>query len=47
MPDLPDIEPDPNFDDFEGYKHLHHVTEAMIDSNILETEIIVLESLKE
>ena len=40
MQDLADIEPDPLFDDVGDYKRLHHVTEAMIDSNILETEII-------
>ena len=40
MQDLPDIEPDPNFDDEGDYRHLHHVTEAMIDSNLMETEII-------
>ena len=40
MQDFPDIEPDPFFDEVGDYKHLHHVTEAMIDSKILETEII-------
>ena len=34
------MEPDPLFDDVGAYKHLPHVTEAMIDSNILETENI-------
>ena len=34
MQGLPDIEPDPLFDDAGDYKHLHHVIEAMIESNI-------------
>ena len=39
MQDLPDIEPDLLFDNVRDYKHLHHVTEAMIDSNPLGTHI--------
>ena len=45
MQDLPDIEPDPLFDDVGDYKRLHHVTEVMIDSNILETESIDYQDL--
>ena len=37
MQDLPDIEPDPLFDDVGDYKLVHHVTEATID---LESKII-------
>lgn len=40
MQDLPDIEHDLLFDDVGDYKHVHHVTEAMINSNLLETQII-------
>ena len=40
MQDLPDIEPDPLFDDVKDYKCLHYVTNAMIDSNFIKTEII-------
>ena len=38
--DMPDKELDPLFDDFGDYKLVHHVTEAMIDSSLLETQII-------
>ena len=40
MQDLPDIEPDPNFDDVGDYRCLHHVTEVMVDSSLLKSEII-------
>ena len=40
MQDLPDIQPDPLFNDVGDYEYLHHVTEAMIESNILKTEIV-------
>ena len=45
MQDLPDIKPNPLIDDAGDYKHLHHVTEAMIDSSILEPEIIDYQDL--
>ena len=45
MQDLPDIEPDPLFCDSGNYKHVHHVTEAMIDSNLLETQVIDYQDL--
>ena len=34
--DLPDIELDPLFDDIGNYKHVHHVTQTMIDDNLLK-----------
>jgi len=45
MQDLPDIEPDPLYDDAGDYKHVHHVTEAMIDSNLFETQVIDYQDL--
>ena len=45
MQDLPDIEPEPLFDDVGDYRCLHHVTEVMIDSNIFQTEIIDYQDL--
>ena len=45
MQDLPDIEPNPLFNDAGDYKRLHHFTEAMIDNNHLETENIDYQDL--
>ena len=45
MQDLPDIEPDPLFDDAGDYKHVHHVTETMIDINLLKTQVFDYQDL--
>ena len=39
------LEPYPLFDDAGDYKHVHHVTEALITSIILETQIINYQDL--
>ena len=36
MQDLPEIDPDPLFDDVGDYKLVHHVTEAVLESHVLE-----------
>ena len=45
MQDLPDIEPDPLFDNVGDYKNVHHVTEALIDNNLLEKQAIDYQDL--
>ena len=45
MQDLPDIEPDPLIDNVGNYKHLYHVIEAIVDSNLLETQMIDYQDL--
>ena len=45
MLDQLDIVPDPFFDDVGDYKHVHHVTEAMVDSNLLVTYAIDYQDL--
>jgi len=45
MQDLPDIEPDPLFDDTGDYKHVHYVTHTMINDNLSETQAIDYQDL--
>ena len=45
MQDLPVIEPDPLFNVVGNYKLVHHATEAMIDDNLLEMQIISYQDL--
>ena len=45
MQDLPDIEPGPLFDDAGYYKLVHHVTEAMVDSELFGTQVIDYQDL--
>lgn len=45
MQDLPERDSDPLFDEFGDYKLTHQVTEAMIDSNLLETKVIEYEDV--
>ena len=45
MQDLLDIKFDPLFDDVGDYKLVHHVTEAMVNSNLLEAQVINYQDL--
>ena len=45
MQDLLGIKPDPLFDNVGDYKLEHHVTESMVDSNLLETQVIDYQNL--
>ena len=40
MQNVVNIEPEPLFYDVGDYKHMYHVTEAIINSNFLETQVI-------
>ena len=40
MEDLPDLSPDPFFDDYGDYRHIHVVTEAILSDSIIENSIL-------
>ena len=40
MEDLPDLSPDPFFDEFGDYRHVHAVTEAILADSVIENSII-------
>ena len=40
MEDLPEPDPDPLFDEFGDYRHVHHVAQAMVNSNLIDNHVI-------
>ena len=40
LEDIPPLSPDPFFDEFGDYRHVHHVTEAILSDSVIENSII-------
>ena len=40
LEDIPDLTPDPFFDEFGDYRFVHHVTEAILSDSIMENSVI-------
>ena len=40
MQDLPEPDPDPLFDDFGDYRHIQHVAQAVVNSDLIDSHVI-------
>ena len=40
MQDLPELDPDPLFDEFGDYRHIQNVAKAIVDSNLIDNCVI-------